>query len=367
MYKKNLRTTLYLFIFLVTIIVSINITVDPGLIYLKKIVTKQKSNEYITKLIHSDYGLSIDGWNERVVKTTFAKKAGSYECVILGSSEIMQISHIRKTGNIQKQCKSLLNLGVSGASLEDIFVFSNILLKNDELPKKVFINIDAWTLKFNMDSSYSTYINEYTEIIQLLGIDDNIRTISYMNEVFKNLINWEYFFSSIDILKEKKSKTFNYLTQQELAPTKPFKYSEGSTTSIILPDGAHIYNKKYLIQQKKNNQNIPMSKGDYKISGKIFDEEAVLYFEKLIEFYKNKNVEVSLVLIPYHPNVFKQGGTKPVQHMEKVNNLVLSMAKKYNLKVYGSYVPEELGCNATEFLDIYHPTTDCLDKIDFSH
>jgi len=367
MYKKNLKITILLIGILVTIIASINIFVDPGKIYLKKIVAQQKANDYVDKLIKSKYGLFRNGWNERLVKTTLAQKASNYECVILGSSHIMQISNIRKIGNIQKQCKSLINLGVSGGSLEDIFVMSNILFKNNKLPKKIFIDIDPWTLKLNMDSRYGAYKNEYIAMVQSLKIKYQGEGSSYREKVLKNLINWEYFYSSIKILKEKKYKAFDYFNLRGYAPTKPYNYSEGSTGSIILPDGAHIYSNSYLKKQKKNNPNIPLGKGNYKIKGKIYEEKAILYLEKLIRFYQSQNVEVAFILTPYHPNVFKKGETKTVKHMKRIKNIILDIAKKYNLKIYGSFFPKDLNCKESEFLDFMHPTTDCLNKINFSH
>jgi len=367
MYKQYLKTTFKIIIFLISLIIIINLFVDPGKIYLKKIVTEKKANDYIKELLNSKDGLVRDGWNERLIKTTLAKETGNFECAILGSSHIMQISSIRKIGNIQNQCSNLLNLGVSGGSLEDVFVFSYFIFKNNKLPKKVFIDIAPWTLKFNMDSRYGAYMNEYIKMNELLEIKYKSETISYKEKVFKNLINWEYFYYSMQTLKDKKAKAFDYFKKKIIEPEKPYKYSEGYEKSIILPDGAHIYNSSYITKQLKNNSNIPIGGGDYKINGEEYSELAVNNLIKLLKLYQSSSVKVSFILTPYHPNVFKNGKTKSVQYMEVVNKVITEIAQKYNIKIYGSFFPEELGCKESEYLDFMHPTTECLRKIDFRY
>jgi len=366
-YKKYFKTTFGLVIFLILLIMIINIFVDIGNIYLRKIVTEPKVDEYIKTLLTSKNGLLREGWNERLIKTNLAKEAGHMECVILGSSHIMQISNIRNIGNIQKQCKSLLNLGVSGGSLEDIFVFSYFIFTNSKLPKKIFIDIDPWTLKFNMGSRYGAYSMEYMKMNKLLEIENNTKIISYQEEILKNLINWEYLFYNIKMLKDKKFKAFDYFNNKILIPTKPYIYSQGYEKSIILADGGHIYSSDYLTKQKMSNPNIPMGGGDYKISGDAYNTVAITNLKKLLNFYQKNNIEVNFILTPYHPNVFKNGKTKPVKHMQEVQRIIFDIVKQYDLKIYGSFFPEEINCKENEFLDFMHPTTECLNKIDFSH
>lgn len=139
---------------MMAIVAGVNFVVDPGEIYLKKIIAGFKAKEFADKLFLSRNGIIQTGWNERLVKTTLAKSAVDFDCIVIGSSHILQMSSVRNTGRIRNSCKKLLNLGVSGGSLEDISVFSYLILENNRLPKTVFIAIDPWTLKFEMDSRY---------------------------------------------------------------------------------------------------------------------------------------------------------------------------------------------------------------------
>ncbi|MCK5294213.1 MAG: hypothetical protein KAJ49_06130 [Arcobacteraceae bacterium] len=348
---------------------SINFIVDPGEIYLKKILADIKSTEFSNKLLNSKNGVVQTGWNERLIKITLAKESGNYDCIILGSSHIMQVSSIRNTGNIKNQCKKLLNLGVSGGSIEDISIFSYLILNNIKLPKKVFIDIDPWTLKFGMDSRYGANKNIYTKMNILLKESDNGNNISYTHKLTKNLFNGEYLqYSLIELFKkeEKKNTKSNIFKKDIIFPTNEFSYHLGYKEAVTLPDGSHIYKKSWILKQKNNNHNIKIGGGSYKISGQIYDKKTFAYLKKIIDLYRKNNIDVNLILTPYHPNVFKKGNTKPVQHFTIVESVIKEFGNNNNLKVYGSFFPDNLGCKGKEFYDYMHGTNECLNRIDFS-
>lgn len=365
MYKRYIKNTFLIILSILTIVILTNIFVDPGKIYMKKYITEKKADEYIEELLQTQRGLVRDGWNERLIKTHLAKKAGNYQCIILGSSHIMQISTIREVGGIQKQCKSLLNLGVSGGTFEDLFVFSDLILKNNKLPEKIFIDIDPWTLKFNMDSRYGSYMDEYIHMNQILHIKIKNKMLSYTTKILKNLINWEYFYFSIKTLKENKLRAFDYFKKKIEHPYKKFDYNYGYKKAVILSDGGHIYSNSFYKKCKNNNAKIPIGGGNYKIEGQAFNQEAVKNLIKLIELYQSKNVKVNFILTPYNPQVFKAGKTEPVKHMIAVEKEVKKVANKYNIQVYGSYFPKKVGCDKKEFLDFMHASIECLNKIKF--
>jgi hypothetical protein len=374
MYKKYLRKSFIIFAILMLIIGSINFIVDPGKIYLKNILVDMQSanmqiSEYSDKLLNSKNGVIQIGWNERLVKTTLAKESGNFDCIILGSSHITQISSVRNTGNIKKQCKKLLNLGVSGGGIEDISIFSYLILNNIKLPKKVFIDIDPWTLKFGMDSRYGAYKNLYNKMNILLNESDNDTYVSYTNKLAHNLFNGEYLQYSLKELFQKVDNKKNVTSsnlKKNLFPTNKFSYHLGYKEAIILPDGSLIYAKGWILEQKNNNHNIKLGGGDYKISSPIYDKRTLNYFKKIVNLYRKNKIEVNLILTPYHPNVFKKGNTKPVKHFKLIESLVKKFGKDKNLKVYGSFFPNDVGCKGKEFYDYMHGTNECLNRIDFS-
>lgn len=369
MYKKYLKKSFIFFTFTMLIIACINFIIDPGEIYLKKYIADKKSAEFSNKLFSSKHGIIQTGWNERLIKTTLAKETGKFDCVIVGSSHIMQISSVRNTGNIKVQCNNLLNLGVSGGSIEDISVFSYLILDNIQLPKQVFIGIDPWTLKFGMDMQYGAYKSYYEKMNLLLKKKEDGENVSYLSKVIKNLFNGEYFYHSLKLLVEttdKKKASNTIFSREFIFPEDNFSYSIGLKDAVTLTDGSHVYNKTLLLMQKNDDCKVKIGGGDYRISGKKYDQSTLNYLQKLIDLYKYNGIKVSLVLTPYHPNVFKKGDTIAVKYFKIIEKIIQEFSIKNNLKLYGSYFPDKVGCKGKDFFDFQHPSNECLNRIDFS-
>ena len=254
MYKKNVVSFMLYVISILFIMASTNFFIDPGEIYYKKITKEKSASELPNKLFSSKHGVIQEGWNERLVKTIIARKSGNFDCVILGSSHVMQISNITNTGNIKKSCNKLLNLGVSGGSLEDMAIFSYLIFNSDRLPKAVYLSIDPWTLKFGMDRRFGEYNKFYTEINEILNKETNYERSIYAFHATSNLLNGEYFYRSIlsiiNGFNEKNGvslKTFEY-------PEHAFEYEKGYEKTLTLQDGSHLYSSDWIKKHGGNNK-----------------------------------------------------------------------------------------------------------------
>lgn len=353
---------IYVFVFFILItglIGLINYFVDPGYIYFKK-NSGVSPDKFAKELLVDKTALVADGWNERILKKSLAKHSGEYDCIIIGSSHIMQISKVRDSGNIGKICPKLLNLGVSGGSFEDLFVFSNLIFKNSKKPEKVFIDITPWFFKFNMDNRYKINVKDYNEFVSIISDDKPLENKNnYEFNLIKNLFNLEYFITSL-----KNLHSISDTTKIE-KPSLTFQYNKGYTKALYLEDGSHLYSSSFIEDSKIAIKNVKKGGGNYKIMREIYHQNTIEVFEKVIQYYQRHKIEVNFILTPYHPNVFKNGETKPVLHMKEVEALALTLSKKYNLPLYGSFFPKKLGCKESEFFDYMHAAQECLNKISF--
>ncbi len=357
---KLFFTTLFI---LLSIVSAINIIVDPGEIYLKKVLQESRSTEFVEKLVNSKYGLVQSGWNERLVKTALARRSGNYDCVVIGSSHVMQISATRH-GSISAQCGTLLNLGVSGGSLEDIAIFAYLITDSAYKPKKVFIGIDPWTIKFNMDSRWGENKPIYDKMGSLIKTHNNGGGTSYVYRKIINLINIHYFEASIKLIADgKTSLNKNDFSQKEIVEAKAFNFDRGYKETVTLPDGSHVYDESYILNQARKT--IEVGGGDYKIDGVAYDTNAINFLVKIVEIIRESGISVDFILTPYHENVFALGETKVVKNIREVDHLVKQLSGKLNIPYYGSYFPAELKCTSTEFFDFMHAKRSCLDKIKY--
>lgn len=372
MYRRFLICYIRLTLGTLCLVAAINFVIDPSAIYLKKILNEKYVDDYTNKLISAKIGIRAFA-NERVVKMNLAGKISKYDCIILGSSHVMSLSVITCPSSLKAMYPSVINLGVSGGSFEDVLVFSHKilhrpLLSEDLSGKTILIGIDPWFFKWNMDSRYGIYKDELDMMKKELHVPYSTEPEAYQAKLLRNLINLNYFENSIKLVQKTELKELlKYLIpKNEFADyllIDAINYDVGFEYAVTLADGSHVYDRAY-IKSSKTSASYKKN-GEYKLSGSFYDEDVIGIFKKLINLYQKKGAKVALVLTPYHKCVFSAENEKNWNYLRQVEKRVQSVAAEEKIAIYGSYDPEKIGCAEDEFFDFMHPKRRCLAKIVF--
>jgi hypothetical protein len=369
--RKNFSNSKYLIVFLLTVlailipVASINFVYDPGEIYLQKILQDKYSDIYVNRLLSSSSGLpQFD--NERLVKGHLAQRAGEFETIIIGSSHCLQISRLQLPQFRHYFTGRTLNLGVSGFGLEDLMVFSDIILHNQRLPKAFIIELSPWSLKWGMDARYMIYESNLENISKDLGIKVQRVPEPYWQKLLSNIINFEYFQQSLARAFDPTFKVIPDIPLKSLGDGTLFDPEKGyADVSTTLNDGSHLYTKSYLERNVKPEDYLEMM--SYKLSGDDYDENAIISFERLIDFIRNKNIKVYFLLTPYTPKYSKLVDHSYLERLARVEMRIKKIAEKKNIKIFGSYDPKMENLSEEDFFDPGHCKVAGLNQIDFSH
>jgi hypothetical protein len=354
----------FLFICVSTLLIgvaSINFFVDPGKIYPKLFSQKNitlKADEYINKLITSEYGLFFleHKWNERDIKRSLVSSISNHKCIIIGSSRIMQVGSSRKYSSLQEDgCSSIMNLGVSGASLEDYLALSDIVLSNKKHPETIVLGVDPWSLNFNKDKRWIRYEDSYSNMLSRLSF--NGQSDFSKNSLLINLFNFKYLIQSFYAIYDVS------LNMSNAIPVPKFDTNAGAKYRVMLPDGSLVYSSKYISESDERIKGFS-GKHDYKLSkDNPYQVDAVDLFVKLVEHLKSKGFDVVIMLIPYHEKIWSFKNQSSVKIMSIVEKKLNKIAKKLNVRLIGSYNVANVNCNSNDFFDAMHPKDICLKKI----
>jgi hypothetical protein len=363
--KSYIKSIFVFIIFLLAVTALTNYIVDPGNIYKKSSSQSNKLTPkvYIKNLIQSNYGLLMPNntWNERDLKKALAEYPINYDCAVIGSSHIMQISSNSKNKSLTGVCSSLINLGVDGGTLEDYLAMSNIILKNIEFrPKTIVFGIDPWSLNFGRDKRWIRYEEDYFEMKDKLSEKYSAASLEgdgrLKKDLLLNLFNMIYFKRSLSAIFEDK---VTIITQ---APK--FNHNIGLKLPVKLPDGSLIYSAEYIAKAKKSIKNIS-GKESYKIvSNHYYQDNAIIAFEKLIQHLIKSKIKVVFVLTPYHQRVWSNKDQPIITAFRITEGKVHDIAKKYKIQVIGSYNPKKTECLESEFYDHSHAKYKCLAKLE---
>lgn len=360
-YSSYLKIFFCSFFVTASIILLVNLNMDPGKIYEDKYKffdnSYPKVDDIIDKISETGDGLLLDGdmFNDRDLTKSISRNINRSECVLFGSSQVQGISLVSTIKSLKNTCASLLNLSVNGGVIEDYLALSkNIKVNKNNKLKKIIFTIHPWTLNAQRDNRWYRHKEDYDYILRKIT-NNNDRIIKknvYSNLLIKNLFNYQYFKKSINNLRKGKNFSLKYI--------KNFN-KEKFNSPILLSDGSIITpNMEYLTFEK----DILSGFADYKIEKNYwFDANIFILIEKYIQNY-GENFQIIFLLSPYHPEVWKVKNLPVVNAMKVVENKIYQFANKKGLTVIGSFRPEKIGCNSSEFFDLLHPKKICLSKLE---
>ena len=344
-------------------VATINYTVNPGKIYpplpIFDSYDRLSPKQIIKQLVQSDHGIIVanDTWNGRDLKHALALRPTTAECAVIGSSRVMQISSVRKERSLSDNCPSLINLGVSGASLEDFLALSETILRNEKPPKVIVFGIDLRSLNFNRDSKWIRHKQNFFNIKSKLEgeypEDNSFSTLALV----RNLINLEYFLRSLQLILSEKT--------QLIKKVQEFDHQLGIGSSVLLPDGSLIHSAESILSDEVYNK-LQFNNGEtFGIRGSQWvNEKAVELFIRLVNHLQQLKFKIILILTPFHPvawNIAEQSG---ITEITVVESKVHEIARLTGVQVIGSYNPIHIGCTADDFFNGAHPKAKCVTKIE---
>jgi hypothetical protein len=362
-FSKYLKLIAGLCSFGLVAVAIINYTIDPGNIYSSLLTSdsynKPSPKDFIEQLVQSDHGMIIprnSGWmeNDRGIKRALALYPTTVQCAVIGSSHITQISSTRQVRSLSNNCPSLINLGVSGASLEDYLALSEIIFRNERPPRVIVFGIDPWSLNFNRDSRWIRYKQDFFKMQAKLEEEHHSDNFSSIFARLRNLINREYLQRSLQlILSERK---------QSIKNAPEFDHSVGLDDPVLLPDGSFI-------RSNKHNQNtlasVTYDFRNFRMRGSQWvTEKAVELFTRLVKYLQQQKFKIIFVLVPYNPALWNITDQTPITAIQAVESKVHKIARSTGVQVVGSYNPSKIGCTAGEFFDAVHAKTSCVAKLE---
>ncbi len=261
--------------------------------------------------------------------------------IVVGSSRVMQI-------NSEIIGEPILNLAVSGASIEDDIAISLEAVAKLNA-KNVYIAADPWLLNINDNQvSYKSIINLY----------------EYWFERAKKNLPLKPFIPSLDksAIHSRNNNFFVHLRDKlyKFKHSIPTNNSKENTAKKA-HDGSHIYDKKTGTQNLNLSDDFPYLL-KYQMEDFEYDNIAEEKLLLLINYLKQNNVKVILILAPYHPELYKlMKLNKPI--FVAIENKFREFALKHNIQIVGSYDASKIGSKSDEFYDGMHPKAKCINRL----
>ncbi len=326
------------------LIVSTNYYFDPAYIFHHDIEDKM-----IKIILNGQNVTNCTDFDERSLVSKIPKAIDKApNILVLGSS---RINYIRQE---YFNNKTLINANVSSASLMDIVINYQFFKHYNRLPdEKIIIGIDPWFFNNNNpEYRWKRYKSVFQDFIDgEIGLTYKLQEnpISY----YFQLASLSYFQSSL------KSAQRNVI---ELIPTD-LKYNKGMTVMSDFSKVGSKLSRDATLDEVREKANNYFSMHGVRIN--TFNEisiELTNLFENLINDIIKNNIDVELLIIPYHPKVYEIVESD-FPNIIKTENILNDLANKHKVSIFGSFNPSEIEFDETDFLDGLHCTENAIKKL----
>ena len=302
------------------------------------------SSEYQMALdLHANEFVYFENMDERkFIEGRLFYPLEKAEALVVGSSRLMELGP-------EILGEEMLGLTVSGASVEDdiaigLEAFSKIGYE------KIYIAADPWLLNLHSGQDrYKTIEAMYFHWIENLHAGGGVD--SFLNP---------------GINADPIHPVAGFLSTVRRGFVSDAKYripSHGRIEGVAKKskNGIHIYNKRFAERGSVDIQRI-LKQLHYGMDNFVYDDHAIKELELFVNYLKAKGVEVTFVLVPYHPVLYNEMKSNYAVFLE-VEKWFREFASSNRANIVGSYDPNIFECEGYEFYDGMHAKVSCLHKV----
>ncbi|HPM11150.1 MAG TPA: hypothetical protein PK941_11970 [Paludibacter sp.] len=296
-------------------------------------------------LINDKMIAGLSNYDERQLQKLIIENSDKkINTIFLGSSRGMQLrqSYLRFGGGSQK----FFNHGMSGSSLEDYMAIIGLYESKGYLPKKVIIGVDPWIFNKNSGQFRWKSIGQYYKNILGKMNAGKLEVDLSDNSKYLQLINLDYTVANLNSIITLKKKHKFYITN-----------TIAVDDFVREPDGSIHYSYNVRFQKDIDTQisakmaaNAPVYSLEmfYKLSN-------TKLFEDFIAYLQQNGIEVIFLLPPYHPITYNLLVKDPkYKIIMDVEIYLKNLASSRNLKITGSYNPQNDNFSSVDFSDGKH-------------
>jgi hypothetical protein len=273
------------------------------------------------------------------------------DVVILGAS------HWQEAHDWIVQHKRLYNAHVHRDYYEDMLAMVEMFVRHDRLPKQMIIAIrdNLFTpVAQRKDHLWLPGVPYYEAMAKRLGITAHRPWETAPYQRWAELASLPMFHANA-----------TRWTNATFRPRRTFE-AEHSRLDTLLPGGSIIWSHEHqaLFTQKRTREMSDDFARQRINQPPVIDPKGVEHMDRLLQFLKDKGVEVFLAHPPFNPDYYNQVMKGPyAKGLRAVEALTQTFADKYGWQVVGSFDPAKVGCDSPMFIDAEHGSPECLAKL----
>lgn len=332
-------------------VVAVNLAVDVTGVYRSDSAQElARARVYAQRLIASPGGLLWEP-RERAVKIELARLSEA-NCYVTGSSREMQIDQTTVPA-LSPLCPTLVNVGTSGAGIEDFFTMLGLVLAKEK-PATMVVGVAPWSLRYNADRGWQQFPDVHAEARTRIGLEAGARTDwSRAKLAAENLLSFAYFRRNLDWMHARNS------FRPVEVPADESRW--GPDDSALRPNG--VLAPSRTARSEPPPPDIAVAVRDPRVAQPFVSAQTLADLDRALSHARSRGVRFVFVMPPFHPRVLACQSLDFCNAIADVRRTVLDLARRHAATVLGDFDPACCGVTREDFYDYTHLRPSGLGKI----
>ena len=291
--------------------------------------------------------------NIRAIRSSqIARLKAAPDVALVGASQ-WQEAH----GDLMPNAR-FLNVHVHRDYYEDILAMSEVLVRNDKLPRTMVIAIrDALfsPIEERRDHLWLPAIDDYRAMAARLNIEPHSAWATSSNARLREQISMPMLFNNV-------TRWYN----ASAWPGTTEHRNSSSSLDTLLPDGSISWSRQHKAQfTAERSQRLALASAAFESTRPHgIDPNGVGAVDALFGYLTAKGVDVVIVFPPFNPVFFDKVRDTPFMvGLHRLEAISRGLAEKHGLRLIGSFNPADVGCTADMFIDAEHSNPLCLSRV----
>ena len=297
----------------------------------------------------------VMNYDERAIGVLLARRRAQRPDVLaLGSSRIQALDQSDFPGLV------FVNAGVSSGRLDDVLGLYEPYDDEAHRPSRLILNLDPLSLDEDpVEGNWNAIANERATMMARIGAGNHASRdlLGLRLAMLERLASPEYFRLAVHSFRRYGARGMPFVVT-DVVPL------EGKTKA---PNGTVIWGTATTAQ---TNAAVGVYLADLARIERMHEQitpevrarrgELLLRF---LEYVQRTGVRVTLVLVPYHPDVYAAYSLRRAQTIPLAERTYRELARRANVEIIGSYDPAVAGVTAADVLDQEHLTHEALARV----